>query len=416
MTARREASGIALRCDRHGVIREVLRDDVDITPRPAVGLPFALVADGPCRAKAARFVDAIGERGPVFDWELNFRGDGAAVVLLRFAGVAVGDDLMIAGAATSEEMEQLYESLTASEGANRPTDLVSLLRHAVEVNGMLAAGKRIGLALRCDEPSIVLPVDAAKIEQLLANLIGNAVKFSRPDTSVHVDLERRGEEIVLSVTDRGQGIPEAERTRLFRPFQCTSVKPTHGERSTGLGLAIAAKIVAAHGGRIWVESEVGRGSTFRVSLPVRPRSPETGRVVAKPTSLCRRLEILVAEDSQPNQQLVQRLLERRGHSVTIADDGCAALRALAVKNFDVILMDVEMPGVDGIQVTSAIRAAEAASGGHVPIVGVTAHTGPEGAERCLAAGMDACLHKPLDVKQLNCVIEEALRKSRLSGC
>lgn len=149
----------------------------------------------------------------------------------------------------------------------RPTDIVDLTRKNVELNGLLAEQKRIGLRLGCDEGLPPMMLDAPKIEQVLNNLIQNAVKFSHPQTLVEVRLSRGERGVLLSVKDEGQGIPAGEMHRLFKPFERTSVRSTGGEPSTGLGLAIAKRIVSGHRGEIWAESQVGVGSTFFVSLP-----------------------------------------------------------------------------------------------------------------------------------------------------
>jgi two-component system sensor histidine kinase/response regulator len=138
----------------------------------------------------------------------------------------------------------------------RPTDLAAVVARNVDLNRVVAAAKQIEVRLRAD-----------RMEQVLNNLVSNAVKFSRPGTAVEVRVERRAGEVVLSVADQGEGIPPDEVDRLFKRFSRTSVRATGGEKSTGLGLVIAKQVVDGHGGRIWVESVVGEGSTFSVALP-----------------------------------------------------------------------------------------------------------------------------------------------------
>ncbi|HEX8352303.1 MAG TPA: HAMP domain-containing sensor histidine kinase [Pyrinomonadaceae bacterium] len=151
------------------------------------------------------------------------------------------------------------------------TDLPTLLETNVELNRLLAAQKQIDISLSSGEGIPALRVDAAKIEQVLNNLIGNAIKFSHPKTTVEVRAARREGDVVVDVRDEGQGIPAGEMDRLFIPFESLSVKSTGGEQSTGLGLAIARRIVEGHGGEVWVRSEVGVGSTFSFSLPLSGR-------------------------------------------------------------------------------------------------------------------------------------------------
>lgn len=147
------------------------------------------------------------------------------------------------------------------------TDLISLIEKNVAMNNVLASRKNIAINSHHVGEAQPLVADAAKLEQALTNLVTNAVKFSNPGGKIDVTLEFRQSEVVISVQDEGQGIPESEQGKLFQPFQRISVKSTGGEDSTGLGLAIVKKVVLGHKGRVWVESEIGKGSTFFIALP-----------------------------------------------------------------------------------------------------------------------------------------------------
>ncbi|MEI6071293.1 MAG: hybrid sensor histidine kinase/response regulator [Verrucomicrobiae bacterium] len=149
-----------------------------------------------------------------------------------------------------------------------PADLNELVRHNVSLNSVLAQQKRIRLDFDAGESLPPLTLDRGKIEQVLNNLIGNAVKYSHPDTRVSIRVERGDDRVTISVADQGQGIPEADLPKLFQAFGRASVQATAGEQSTGLGLAIVRKIVEGHGGKIFVRSEVGKGSTFSFHLPL----------------------------------------------------------------------------------------------------------------------------------------------------
>ena len=146
-------------------------------------------------------------------------------------------------------------------------DLCGQIEENLTMNRMLAEKKgiRLDFAPECGVP--LFRFDPGKIEQVLNNLISNAIKFSAPGTAVTVQASRVNDSVVVSVRDHGQGIPAEELDKLFKPFGKTTVRSTAGEKSTGLGLAICRKIVEGHGGRIWAESEVGKGSTFSFSLP-----------------------------------------------------------------------------------------------------------------------------------------------------
>jgi len=148
------------------------------------------------------------------------------------------------------------------------TDLISLVKHNVELNSVLAEEKQIELLFSYDEHLPKIMIDAHKIEQVLNNLISNAIKFSYPQSTIEIHVTRSENNAVISVRDKGQGIPADELDKLFKPFEKSSVKGTEGEKSTGLGLIIVRKIVEGHQGEIWVESEVGKGATFYVSLPI----------------------------------------------------------------------------------------------------------------------------------------------------
>ncbi len=149
----------------------------------------------------------------------------------------------------------------------QPADIVELVRKNVQLNRLLAQEKEIDLRLSCKDEQLTLLIDTYKIEQVLNNLLQNAIKFSHPHTVVTVGLNRTDRGALISVQDQGQGIPAEEMDRLFKPFQKMSVRSTRGEPSTGLGLAIAKRIVVGHQGEIWAESQPGAGSTFYVKLP-----------------------------------------------------------------------------------------------------------------------------------------------------
>ena len=147
--------------------------------------------------------------------------------------------------------------------------MVGLIRTSAQLNRLLAQQKEIELQFSCEEEQLTLLIDSYKIEQVLNNLLQNAIKFSYPGTLVTVELNRTDHDLLISIKDQGQGIPAEEMERLFKPFQKMSVRSTGGEPSTGLGLAIAKRIVDGHDGKIWAESEPGVGSTFYIRLPIR---------------------------------------------------------------------------------------------------------------------------------------------------
>jgi len=249
--------------------------------------------------------------------------------------------------------------------------------------------------------------DPLRISQVLRNLAGNALKFTQAgQVSVHVRPESvDGSKVTLrfSVADTGIGIPPEKHRLIFEPFTQVDGSTTRKYGGTGLGLSISSGLVQLMGGRIWVESELGRGSAFHFTVPLDLAAGQAGAFVGPaeiPERAKKRLRILVAEDNSVNQRLATRLLEREGHTVTIANSGQEALHCFEHNQFDLILMDVQMPQVDGLQATARIREKERGSGRRVPIVAMTAQAAESDRLRCLESGMDAYVTKPVHVPEL----------------
>jgi len=257
--------------------------------------------------------------------------------------------------------------------------------------------------------------DAVRLKQVLTNLIANAIKFTERgmvSLDVLVDAEDAGATTLhFMVADTGIGIPAGKLVAIFQPFRQADGSTTRRFGGTGLGLTISATLVQLMGGRIWVHSEPGAGSTFHFTAPFpiapardegdRRHEPRPGVVPAAVTA-----RVLVAEDNIINQRIAQSLLTKRGHAVTVVSTGREALDALERESFDVVLMDVQMPDMDGFEATAAIRAREQTSGAHVRIVAMTAHAMQGDRERCLAAGMDDYISKPIDQQRLFGLVEE----------
>ena len=275
-----------------------------------------------------------------------------------------------------------------------------------------------GLELAChilpDVPDALLG-DPARLRQILVNLVGNAIKFTASGevvVRVVTASEGRGEvELDVSVTDTGVGIPPEKQRAIFDAFTQADSSMTRTYGGTGLGLTISTRLVELLGGRLSVGSEVGRGSTFRFNARFAlQESPPAKAAAIDMVSLResqRRLRVLVAEDNAVNQLLAVRLLEKGGHEVVVAATGTAALEALENQSFDLVLMDMQMPEMGGLEATIAVREREraSASGKHIPIIAMTANAMVGDREQCLDAGMDAYLSKPLQVAALFAAIE-----------
>ena len=250
--------------------------------------------------------------------------------------------------------------------------------------------------------------DPARVQQILVNLVGNAIKFTdegsvrltaKVDQSLGADGSLR---LCFSVADTGIGISEAERKRIFQPFEQADGSVTRRYGGTGLGLAISSELARMMGGWIDVQSRLGEGSTFQFFAQVRlPKQPagnaHRGDEGPEPAAYTP-LRILVAEDNYVNQKVVVRMLEKRGHRVRVAQTGAEALRMALDEEFDVILMDVQMPEMDGLEVCRRLRAAE--NGQRTPIIAMTAYAMKGDREACLEAGMDDYLAKPLRERTL----------------
>ena len=275
------------------------------------------------------------------------------------------------------------------------------------------------------EPDVpdTLVGDAGRLRQVLLNLIGNAIKFTRHgEVAVRVEVAdgpATGDEVVLrfTVRDTGIGIPPEGQERIFRAFEQADSSTTREFGGTGLGLTIAARLVGLMGGEIGVESEPGRGSTFAFTARLGRRSHPLEQVVSRPsdvpdeaasTNVAAPLRILVAEDSEFNSRHLERLLGRRGHVVRVATDGREALDLVDEAAFDLLLLDLHMPELDGFHVVRTIRERERAAGGHLPVIALTARARPEDRERCLAAGMDDYLSKPVRAAELFATIDRVV--------
>jgi PAS domain S-box-containing protein len=252
--------------------------------------------------------------------------------------------------------------------------------------------------------------DAVRMRQVLMNLLGNAIKFTpRGSVEVHAVCLRSDDQTIVfrvEVRDTGIGIPEELRPDLFSSFTQAESGITRRFGGTGLGLAISRQLVELMGGELGFVSEEGRGSTFwfelefpRAASLAPPRGGAAQQEMA-PDSSVTGLRLLVVEDNTTNQLVIRRLLERFGHSVSVADDGIHALEHLANESFDAILMDCEMPRCDGYSATERIRSGESGDDAQVPIIALTAHALPETRERCFAAGMNEFIAKPIRIDEL----------------
>ena len=313
---------------------------------------------------------------------------------------------------TKVEAGKLELSPVDFEPRKCAAEVLEILRYA-------ASAKNLELALEVepDVPAWVLG-DDARLRQILINLAGNAVKFTAAGrVSVRVSVEGAGDgsRLHFRVADTGPGIPLEKQTVIFAPFEQADATMARRFGGAGLGLAISSKLAALMNGRIWVESPwidtpsgaTVAGSAFHFTAAFAARGAPAARpdaaVDAGPAPE-RPLRILLAEDNEVNRRLALRLLERGGHTVVAAANGHEALAILARDRPDLILMDVQMPGMDGLEATRRIRSMEQPGAPRIPIVALTAHAMSGDRDDCLAAGMDAYLTKPIRVDELRRIV------------
>ena len=273
-----------------------------------------------------------------------------------------------------------------------------------------AREKNVALSCRIasEIPAWVLG-DPARLKQVLVNLVGNALKFTeKGKITISVDLQNgdlqnsSGNEIALRicVADTGIGIPPEQQQTIFTAFHQADTSSTRRFGGTGLGLAISSHLVSLMGGQIWVESTPGAGSRFYFTILLKAAA-ETGSSAESAAggalhAQLSPLRILLAEDNVINQKLAVRLLESHGHRVVVAQNGKEALACLEQSSFDLVLMDVQMPEMDGYRATLAIRRREQDTLRHIPVIAMTAHAMKGDRERCLEAGMDGYVAKPIN--------------------
>ncbi len=303
-------------------------------------------------------------------------------------------------------------------------ELRPLLENLVSTYSVIAGQKGLSLTLRVgDGVPPVVDADPEPLSRVLTNLLSNALKYTEAGgVRISVDLDERlaGREFLrLAVTDTGVGIPASSRHRLFESFERlhgSVMRPSH--QGTGLGLAISKRLVELMGGSIGAESEEGVGSTFFFTLPTHPaetprvRAPAPAPAAAgRPLSRLHPLKLLLVEDNFVNRLFLKTAFEDSGHVVTTAANGAQALAALGQSAFDAVLMDIQMPGMDGLEATRRIRALPGERA-RVPVIALTAFAVKGDAGRFEQAGLDDYVTKPVDFEQLVTAIERLCPTAR----
>jgi CheY-like chemotaxis protein len=352
--------------------------------------------------------------------------------LLHLEGglTSVQDARIDAMLAAGEHMLQMIDKILVlakleSESAERPLDRVDLADVARICLDLirppcLAKGLACTLAIDPRLPRHVM-ADATALRQIILNLLGNAVKFT-PSGGLELRLKsvEPGAILRIEVVDTGPGIPPAQRSRLFQAFERLSAAATKDVEGAGLGLALSARLAARMRGQLGHADNPAGGSVFWLEMPLRPADgPPTERAVPAviaPLQISPILKVLVVDDVEMNRDIAASFLRKVGHHTTFADGGLAAVAAATADDFDVILMDLRMPGVDGLEATKRIRALPGRRG-RVPIVAITAQdmAAPDPADhRTLfeITGLSGHLAKPFAPETLIAVTEQAATAGR----
>jgi signal transduction histidine kinase/ActR/RegA family two-component response regulator len=273
-----------------------------------------------------------------------------------------------------------------------------------------SAVHKSGISLTpCVSPRVPAAIigDSVRISQILNNLLGNAVKFTRAGGIV-VDVDMPVSDLlVIKVADTGIGIDPEHQARIFTPFSQADTSTTRRFGGTGLGLSISRNLCELMGGSLTVNSRPGEGSVFTATLRAQPDKGSPSSLLAftpKASAESVGLNLLVCEDNPVNQTVIRAFLARLGHRVSLVDNGEKALQAIKQESFDAVLMDLEMPVMDGYEAVRCIRESETNSGTHLRIIALTAHALKGERERCLALGMDDFLTKPVSLAELEAAL------------
>jgi signal transduction histidine kinase/ActR/RegA family two-component response regulator len=333
------------------------------------------------------------------------------LVLERSTGTEEREQLIMAQGAAQSLVTILNDILDLSKiEAGKMTleaidfELADTVRQAMRIFDSTVRQKGLNLRLAvAPDCSEWVRGDPARLRQVLVNLIGNAVKFTS-EGSVLVWVETAGPGILrFAVQDTGIGIPPEKVGAIFEAFTQADGSHTRRFGGTGLGLTITRRLVDLMGGRLKVDSTVGEGSRFSCELPMGPGSrPAPAEAPLETPAPLPTLHVLVAEDNLINQKVICAMLRRQGWTIALAENGREALDCFGREHFDLVLMDVQMPEMDGLEATRLIRRDEQRNSAatRVPILALTAHASGSQHEQCLAEGMDGVLTKPISLKVL----------------
>lgn len=273
-------------------------------------------------------------------------------------------------------------------------------------NVVKALTERRGLALKADiQPDdLAVVADKSKFKQVLYNLLSNAIKFTPSGGEIWVRARALDDDLVLEVGDTGVGVPVTEQEKIFSEFYQVQSAHNRQHQGTGLGLPLTRRLVQLHGGRISVESEEDAGAVFTIRMPLRGPEPE-------PNGDSAHRRILLVEDNISNRELTRMVLNGNGYEVDVAEDGTEGLEKARTAQYDLVIMDVKLPGLDGLSVTRMLKSDPRTAG--IPVVALSAHAMKGDEQRALAAGCAAYITKPIEVanfvQRISSFLEAAVR-------
>jgi len=305
---------------------------------------------------------------------------------------------------------------------HQPFELKCCIEESLDIVSANASKKGLSMTFTIEDntPEVIIG-DLTRLRQILVNLLSNAVKFTEKGgialTVSSKLLKKSKYEIHFDVKDTGIGIPQNKMNRLFQSFSQVDASTTRRYGGTGLGLTISKSLVEMMDGKIWVESEVGKGSTFHFSIIAessqnRPANTNIVKTCSASSaqiqsSLDQSLRILLAEDNIINQKVTQKMLNKIGYRADVVANGLEVLQALERQQYDVVLMDMMMPEMDGIETTKVIRQRPSVG---LKIIAITASAFKSDQEMCLAAGMDGYISKPVRIEELRAILSRVASK------
>jgi PAS domain S-box-containing protein len=290
---------------------------------------------------------------------------------------------------------------------------VASIENAIETVRLDAETKEITIDVTSPEDVLFVQADPVRLEQIIWNLLNNSVKFTPKGGRITIRLEEDADEIVLTVSDNGQGIPSSFLPHIFEIFRQADSGTSRTQAGMGIGLAVVQQLVELHGGSVSAYSSgTGRGATFTIRLPrsvERKSAPASSPMLDLGSRTLQGLAVLVVDDSEDTTEMVRHLLEIGGATVEVATSGFEALRVAREKQFDVVLSDISMPGMDGFELLGKLR--ELPGKADLPAVALTGFGRPEDIQRARTEGFHAHLTKPFDIHTLATLLEEVPRRN-----